>query len=94
MQAIYFQYHGDLPKALEHFLECSNWQKAHSIFMTSVAHLLFLSCKYAVQCMPASVILNNVISFGCVMSTQNVFAKRSIHAEMKNLMSKHCRKTI
>jgi len=45
--AIYFQYHGDLPRALEHFLECSNWQKAHSIFMTSVAHSLFLSFKHS-----------------------------------------------
>lgn len=45
--AIYFEYHGDLPSALEHFLECSNWQKAHSIFMTSVAHSLFLSSKHS-----------------------------------------------
>ncbi|MQL78124.1 hypothetical protein Taro_010567 [Colocasia esculenta] len=41
--AIYFEYHGDLPKALDHFLDCANWQKAHTIFMTSVAHSLFLS---------------------------------------------------
>ncbi|XP_068638324.1 nuclear pore complex protein NUP96-like isoform X2 [Aristolochia californica] len=45
--AIYFQYHGDLPMALEHFLQCSNWQKAHSIFMTSVAHTLFSSSKHS-----------------------------------------------
>ncbi|KAH1047880.1 hypothetical protein J1N35_038664 [Gossypium stocksii] len=43
--AVYYNYHGDLPRALEHFLECENWQKAHSIFMTSVAHALFLSAK-------------------------------------------------
>lgn len=49
VQAIYFQYIGDLPKALEHFLESFNWQKAHSIFMTSVAHYLFLSCKYVID---------------------------------------------
>lgn len=45
--AIYYQYHGDLSKAMEHFLGCSNWQKAHSIFMTSVAHALFLSSKHS-----------------------------------------------
>ncbi|XP_077249971.1 SUPPRESSOR OF AUXIN RESISTANCE 3 [Tasmannia lanceolata] len=45
--AIYFQYHGDLSKALEHFLECSNWQRSHSIFMTSVAHSLFSSSKHS-----------------------------------------------
>lgn len=43
MQATYFNYYGDFGKALEHFLECGNWQKAHSIFMTSVTHSLFLS---------------------------------------------------
>ncbi|KAL3633091.1 hypothetical protein CASFOL_026075 [Castilleja foliolosa] len=45
--AIYNNYIGDLPKALDHFLECANWQKAHTIFMTSVAHLLFLSAKHS-----------------------------------------------
>ncbi|OMO74197.1 Peptidase S59, nucleoporin [Corchorus olitorius] len=45
--AVYFNYHGDLPKALEHFLECANWQKAHSIFITSVAHVLFLSADHS-----------------------------------------------
>ncbi|XP_042506658.1 nuclear pore complex protein NUP96 [Macadamia integrifolia] len=44
--AVYFHYEGDLLKALEHFVECSNWQKAHSIFVTSVAHSLFLSAKH------------------------------------------------
>ncbi|KAE8662927.1 putative kinase [Hibiscus syriacus] len=43
--AVYFNYHEDLPRALEHILECENWQKAHSIFMTSVAHALFLSAN-------------------------------------------------
>lgn len=46
MQAVYFNYYGDLPKALEHFLKCKSWQKAHSIFVTSVAHKLFLSGEY------------------------------------------------
>ncbi|KAK4350211.1 hypothetical protein RND71_029524 [Anisodus tanguticus] len=43
--ATYFNYYSDFPKALEHFLECGKWQKAHTIFMTSVAHSLFLSEK-------------------------------------------------
>lgn len=43
--AIYHQYYGNLREALEHFLECSMWQKAHSIFMTSVVHPLFLSSE-------------------------------------------------
>ncbi|RVW91518.1 Nuclear pore complex protein NUP96 [Vitis vinifera] len=30
-------------KGLEHYIACANWQKAHSLFMTSVAHSLFLS---------------------------------------------------
>ncbi|PRQ56486.1 putative nuclear protein [Rosa chinensis] len=45
--AVYFNYYGDLSKALEHFIECANWQKAHSIFVTSVAHTLFLSAKHS-----------------------------------------------
>ncbi|RWR82966.1 nuclear pore complex protein NUP96 [Cinnamomum micranthum f. kanehirae] len=45
--AIYFLYYGDLPKALEHFLDCFNWQRAHSIFVTSVAHSLFSSYKHS-----------------------------------------------
>ncbi|XAR50491.1 hypothetical protein NMG60_11004833 [Bertholletia excelsa] len=45
--AVYFNYYGDLPKALEHFIESGNWQKAHSIFITSVAHSLFLSAEHA-----------------------------------------------
>ncbi|CAO2828861.1 unnamed protein product [Amaranthus hypochondriacus] len=43
--AVYYQYYGDLSKALEHYIECSSWQKAHSIFITSVVHSLFLSAK-------------------------------------------------
>lgn len=45
MQAMYFSYHGDFSEALEHYLGCRNWQKAHSIFTISVAHSLFLSGK-------------------------------------------------
>uniref|UniRef100_A0A1J3FRD3 Nuclear pore complex protein NUP96 n=1 Tax=Noccaea caerulescens TaxID=107243 RepID=A0A1J3FRD3_NOCCA len=44
--AVYHNYHGDFVKALDHFIECANWQKAHSIFMTSVAHSLFLSANH------------------------------------------------
>ncbi|XP_028803122.1 nuclear pore complex protein NUP96 isoform X2 [Neltuma alba] len=44
--AIYHNYHGDLSKSLEHFLKCANWQKAHTVFVTSVAHKLFLSAKH------------------------------------------------
>ncbi|CAI9754140.1 unnamed protein product [Fraxinus pennsylvanica] len=45
--AIYFNYNGDRLKALEHFLECANWQKAHSIFISSVVHSLFLSGQHS-----------------------------------------------
>ncbi|KAL1347456.1 hypothetical protein HN51_023539 [Arachis hypogaea] len=45
--AIYYNYNGDLPKALEHFLQCANWQKAHTIFVTSVAHSLYLQAKHS-----------------------------------------------
>ena len=45
LQAVYYNYHGDFVKALDHFIECANWERAHSIFMTSVAHSLFLSGK-------------------------------------------------
>ncbi|KAM7253943.1 hypothetical protein ACFE04_031625 [Oxalis oulophora] len=45
--AVYFNYHGDLTKALEHFIGCENWQKAHSIFVTSIAHSLFLSGNHS-----------------------------------------------
>lgn len=43
--AVYFQYYGDLAKALEHYIQCESWQKAHSIFITSVVHSLFLSAE-------------------------------------------------
>ncbi|XP_022849973.1 nuclear pore complex protein NUP96 [Olea europaea var. sylvestris] len=45
--AVYFNYNGDSIKALEHFLECSNWQKAHSIFISSVVHSMFLSGRHS-----------------------------------------------
>ncbi|CAK7336280.1 unnamed protein product [Dovyalis caffra] len=45
--AVYSSYNGDLSKALEHYLECANWQKAHSIFVTSVAYKLFLSADHS-----------------------------------------------
>ena len=40
---MYFQYYGDLAKALKHYIQCGSWQKAHSIFIASVVHSLFLS---------------------------------------------------
>ncbi|KAL1565003.1 Nuclear pore complex protein nup96 [Salvia divinorum] len=45
--AIFYSYTGDLSKALDHFLACAIWQKAHSVFLTSVAPSLFLSSKHA-----------------------------------------------
>ncbi|KAM6586011.1 hypothetical protein CsatB_013013 [Cannabis sativa] len=45
--AVYYNYIGDLSKALEHFLQCAHWPKAHTIFITSVAHTLFLSGKHS-----------------------------------------------
>ncbi|PON79848.1 Peptidase [Parasponia andersonii] len=45
--AVYYNYVGNLSKALEHFLECALWPKAHTIFITSVAHTLFLSGKHS-----------------------------------------------
>nr|BAJ34529.1 unnamed protein product [Eutrema halophilum] len=45
--AVYYNYHGDFVKALDHFIECANWQRAHSIFMTSVAHSMFLSANHS-----------------------------------------------
>ncbi|KAF6169897.1 hypothetical protein GIB67_034289 [Kingdonia uniflora] len=44
---VYFNYNGDLATALDHYLESYNWQKAHTIFMTSVAPSLFLSAKHS-----------------------------------------------
>lgn len=43
--ATYHEYYRNLPVALEHYLKCSKWQKAHLIFMTTVAHSLYLSFK-------------------------------------------------
>lgn len=48
VQAIYYNYNGDHSKALDQFLQCANWQKAHAIFITSVAHRLFLQGKLCV----------------------------------------------
>ncbi|XP_072991843.1 nuclear pore complex protein NUP96 [Typha latifolia] len=45
--AIYFEYYGDRINALEHFIQCGNWQKAHSNFIISVAHSLFLSSEHS-----------------------------------------------
>lgn len=45
MQAIYYEYNGDKQRALENYIGCANWQRAHSIFMTSIAHALFLNGK-------------------------------------------------
>ncbi|KAL5704211.1 hypothetical protein ACHQM5_022668 [Ranunculus cassubicifolius] len=45
--AIYCNYNGDFLKAIEHYLESKSWQKAHSIFMTKVAHSLFLSGEHS-----------------------------------------------
>ncbi|CAK9314262.1 unnamed protein product [Citrullus colocynthis] len=45
--AVFFSYHGNLSGALEHFIECRNWHKAHTIFTTSVAHSLFLSAEHS-----------------------------------------------
>ncbi|KAF5817049.1 putative nuclear protein [Helianthus annuus] len=43
--AVYHAYNGNSFKALEHYLGCGFWQKAHSTFITSVAHSLFMSGK-------------------------------------------------
>lgn len=45
--AVHFIYHSDLPKALENFVGCGNWHKAHMIFVTSVVHSLFLSGSHS-----------------------------------------------
>ncbi|KAF3793809.1 Nuclear pore complex protein [Nymphaea thermarum] len=43
--ATYFQYYGNQMKAFTHLLACSSWQKAHLIFVISIAHSLFLSSE-------------------------------------------------
>ena len=50
IQALYHEYYGDKQGALENFIQCGNWKKAHAIFMTSVAHSMFLSCKFFLLC--------------------------------------------
>ncbi|KVH90316.1 hypothetical protein Ccrd_007693 [Cynara cardunculus var. scolymus] len=45
--AVYHAYYRDSSKALEHYLGCAFWQKAHSTFISSVAHSLFLSGKHS-----------------------------------------------
>lgn len=45
--AVYYNYYGDFPMALEHYLQCANWQKAHSIFITSLAPALFMAGKHS-----------------------------------------------
>ncbi|KAM3230827.1 hypothetical protein ACQJBY_061169 [Aegilops geniculata] len=44
--ALYQEYYGDRQGALGNYIQCGNWKKAHTIFMTSVAHSLFLSSKH------------------------------------------------
>ncbi|KAL6649303.1 hypothetical protein ACP70R_013527 [Stipagrostis hirtigluma subsp. patula] len=44
--ALYHEYYGDKQGALENYLQCGNWKKAHTIFMSSVAHSLFLSSNH------------------------------------------------
>ncbi|XP_006649480.1 nuclear pore complex protein NUP96 [Oryza brachyantha] len=44
--ALYNEYYGDQQSALENYIRCGNWKKAHTIFMTSIAHSLFLSSKH------------------------------------------------
>uniref|UniRef100_A0A7N0ZRH1 Peptidase S59 domain-containing protein n=1 Tax=Kalanchoe fedtschenkoi TaxID=63787 RepID=A0A7N0ZRH1_KALFE len=45
--AVYHNYYGHSLEALENYLACKNWQKAHSVFMTSVAHTLYLSGEHS-----------------------------------------------
>ncbi|KAJ4796506.1 Nuclear pore complex protein NUP96 [Rhynchospora pubera] len=45
--AIYYEYNGDNQKALENYIGCANWGRAHIIFMKSVAHSLFLNAKHS-----------------------------------------------
>jgi nuclear pore complex protein Nup98-Nup96 len=50
MHTLYHEYYGDQQGALEKFIQCGNWKKAHTIFMTCIAHTMFLSCKFSLQC--------------------------------------------
>lgn len=45
--AIHCQYYGNLTRALEHLLKSLQWQRAHSLFMTSVASSLFHSSQHS-----------------------------------------------
>ncbi|KAI3512713.1 hypothetical protein L1887_20032 [Cichorium endivia] len=45
--AVYNAYYGNYSNALEHYLGCGFWQKAHSTFISLVAHSLFLSGKHS-----------------------------------------------
>ncbi|KAH9318155.1 hypothetical protein KI387_019924, partial [Taxus chinensis] len=45
--AMHCQYYGDSMKALEHLLKSLQWQRAHSLFMTSVAPTLFCSAQHS-----------------------------------------------
>lgn len=44
--ALYHEYYGDKQGALENLIQCGNWKKAHTIFVTSVAHSMFLSSNH------------------------------------------------
>ncbi|KAF3326515.1 nuclear pore complex protein Nup96 isoform X1 [Carex littledalei] len=45
--AIYYEYNGDKQRALENYIGCANWRRAHSIFMTLIAHALFLNGEHS-----------------------------------------------
>ncbi|RCV23380.1 hypothetical protein SETIT_5G001700v2 [Setaria italica] len=44
--ALYHEYYGDQQGALENFIQSGNWKKAHTIFMTCIAHTMFLSSHH------------------------------------------------
>uniref|UniRef100_A0A804PJ19 Nuclear pore complex protein NUP96 C-terminal domain-containing protein n=1 Tax=Zea mays TaxID=4577 RepID=A0A804PJ19_MAIZE len=44
--ALYHEYYGDKQGALENLIQCGNRKKAHTIFVTSVAHSMFLSSNH------------------------------------------------
>ncbi|TVU48240.1 hypothetical protein EJB05_07869 [Eragrostis curvula] len=60
--ALYLEYYGDQQGALKNFIECGNWKKAHTIFMTSVAHSLFLSCNISLCHEHQSLIFSTLVS--------------------------------
>ncbi|CAM8961072.1 unnamed protein product [Rhodiola kirilowii] len=57
--AVYYNYYGHSSEALENYLACKKWQKAHSIFMTSVAHTLYLSGEHSKMLKLASIMEDN-----------------------------------